>query len=76
VQWNSQSFAKLVLPNNDLIEKIVKSHTNDKNAYSADIIQGKGKALIVLLHGEPGVGKTSTAGKLSKLLVFSALTIA
>ncbi|KAJ5704061.1 hypothetical protein N7493_011199 [Penicillium malachiteum] len=28
---------------------------------SADLIQGKGKGLIILLHGEPGVGKTSTA---------------
>lgn len=28
---------------------------------SVDLIQGKGKGLIILLHGEPGVGKTSTA---------------
>ena len=26
-----------------------------------DLIQGKGKGLIILLHGVPGVGKTSTA---------------
>lgn len=26
-----------------------------------DLIPGKGKGLIVLLHGAPGVGKTSTA---------------
>ncbi|KAL8791965.1 MAG: hypothetical protein Q9195_005454 [Heterodermia aff. obscurata] len=26
-----------------------------------DLIRGKGKGLIILLHGEPGVGKTSTA---------------
>ena len=25
-----------------------------------DLIRGKGKGLIILLHGEPGVGKTST----------------
>ncbi|KAI2782628.1 P-loop containing nucleoside triphosphate hydrolase protein [Daldinia loculata] len=26
-----------------------------------DLVQGKGKGLTILLHGEPGVGKTSTA---------------
>ena len=26
-----------------------------------DLVRGKGKGLIILLHGEPGVGKTSTA---------------
>lgn len=28
---------------------------------SVDLVQGKGRGLIILLHGEPGVGKTSTA---------------
>lgn len=28
---------------------------------SMDLVRGKGKGLIILLHGEPGVGKTSTA---------------
>ncbi|KAJ8113299.1 hypothetical protein ONZ43_g5184 [Nemania bipapillata] len=28
---------------------------------SVDLVQGKGRGLIMLLHGEPGVGKTSTA---------------
>lgn len=26
-----------------------------------DLVKGKGKGLIILLHGAPGVGKTSTA---------------
>jgi len=29
--------------------------------YTADAIKGKGQGLLVLLHGPPGVGKTSTA---------------
>jgi hypothetical protein len=29
-----------------------------------DFIEGKGRGLIFLLHGEPGLGKTLTAGKL------------
>lgn len=28
---------------------------------SVDLVQGKGRGLIILLHGAPGVGKTSTA---------------
>lgn len=28
---------------------------------SVDLVQGKGRGLIILFHGEPGVGKTSTA---------------
>jgi signal recognition particle GTPase len=31
-----------------------------------DMMQSSGRGLIILLHGVPGVGKTSTAGKQSK----------
>lgn len=27
----------------------------------SDIVEGKGKGLVILLHGPPGVGKTLTA---------------
>lgn len=30
-------------------------------ASSMDLVKGKGKGLVILLHGVPGVGKTSTA---------------
>ena len=29
--------------------------------HNVDLVRGKGKGLIILLHGAPGVGKTSTA---------------
>jgi hypothetical protein len=38
-----------------------KSEGRGGSLPSVDLIQGKGKGLIILLHGEPGVGKTSTA---------------
>lgn len=39
-----------------------KAEINDREAsHDSDIVRGKGKGLIVLLHGAPGVGKTSTA---------------
>lgn len=34
---------------------------NDHVLSSVDLVQGKGRGLIILLHGAPGVGKTSTA---------------
>lgn len=41
-------------------------HTTKKSikTWSADSIEGKGEGLILLLHGQPGVGKTYTAGSL------------
>jgi ATP-dependent Lon protease len=35
--------------------------TTNGGLSSVDLVQGKGRGLIILLHGEPGVGKTSTA---------------
>ncbi|KAJ5938686.1 hypothetical protein N7466_001820 [Penicillium verhagenii] len=32
-----------------------------QNQFSMDVVPAKGKGLIILLHGAPGVGKTSTA---------------
>ncbi|KAJ5972395.1 uncharacterized protein N7479_002313 [Penicillium vulpinum] len=34
---------------------------NPHNQFSMDVVPGKGAGLIILLHGAPGVGKTSTA---------------
>jgi len=52
---------------------LVKNHerlSKDKDnsaVSSVDLIQGKGRGLIILLHGEPGVGKTSTAECVAEL---------
>lgn len=51
------------------IGSLVKNHFNNRNSdlddveasYDADLVRGKGKGLVILLHGAPGVGKTSTA---------------
>ena len=53
----------------DTVLALVKDHAlrpeeerNQNNAFSSvDFVRGKGKGLIILLHGESGVGKTSTA---------------
>ena len=39
----------------------IPSFEGGSGASHADLVRGKGKGLIILLHGAPGVGKTSTA---------------
>lgn len=74
---DKDGFKKLVLPkgHTKLVESLVQMHTRLPSApdtselstlsreFQMDLIRGKGKGLIILLHGAPGVGKTSTAGK-------------
>ncbi|KAF4630939.1 hypothetical protein G7Y89_g7191 [Cudoniella acicularis] len=64
-------FRQLVLPpgHTDVIEALIKTRKTPgkgvsgprRETFTADIVEGKGKGLIILLHGAPGVGKTSTA---------------
>ncbi|KAK8211519.1 hypothetical protein M8818_003172 [Zalaria obscura] len=44
-------------------DKISSAQTHGEAAtpFNADLVAGKGNGLIILLHGAPGVGKTSTA---------------
>ncbi|KAL8726302.1 MAG: hypothetical protein Q9166_006804 [cf. Caloplaca sp. 2 TL-2023] len=69
----SDGFEALILPPGvaRLVESLVKTHDPQntpsfaENEYGqkhqVDLVRGKGKGLIILLHGAPGVGKTSTA---------------
>ena len=67
----SSGFDDLVLPpgHKDTVEALVNRHsrsieaagTKSEAKTSMDLVTGKGKGLIILLHGAPGVGKTSTA---------------
>jgi len=54
----------LVLPQRtkNMISSLVRVHGTDRATFD-DVITGKGKGMIFLLHGEPGVGKTLTAGQ-------------
>lgn len=68
----SDGFKDLVLPEDhkQIVRALVKTHARgprsasgekDIPARQMDLVKGKGKGLIILLHGVPGVGKTSTA---------------
>jgi hypothetical protein len=71
IAQGSEGFGGLELPKGHqrMVEALVKEHLIKKEAYAKhgrstpgmDIVAGKGKGLIMLLHGAPGVGKTSTA---------------
>jgi hypothetical protein len=67
VIYNEKAFDKLVIDpyKKMIIETLVKNHdtTND-----IDIIEGKGKGLIFLLYGPPGVGKTLTSEAISEYM--------
>ncbi|KAK5127414.1 hypothetical protein LTR85_006753 [Meristemomyces frigidus] len=60
--WNPNCFDQLVLPaaQKDVVRALVSTHAQSSVGFD-DIVKGKGKGLILVLHGPPGVGKTLTA---------------
>ena len=74
VRYTAAGFDALVLPegHKKLLRAIVKNQVRDAKQilseqevnpeeFQMDLVKGKGKGLIILLHGAPGVGKTATA---------------
>ena len=74
VKNTAAGYEDLVLPDGHkkLLQAVVKNQVaeprqrpgereEDPDEFQMDVVQGKGKGLIILLHGAPGVGKTSTA---------------
>ncbi|KAF2738895.1 P-loop containing nucleoside triphosphate hydrolase protein [Polyplosphaeria fusca] len=68
VKWSGDTFdRRLVLKpqKKELIKALVTVHASTK-PHKSDIIEGKGKGLILLLHGSPGTGKTLTAESIAE----------
>ncbi|KAH7393971.1 P-loop containing nucleoside triphosphate hydrolase protein [Phaeosphaeria sp. MPI-PUGE-AT-0046c] len=63
VNWTTTAFDHLVMDKQykTMLRGLVEQHRSNKNKILADVIRGKGKGLVILLHGPPGVGKTLTA---------------
>ncbi|KAL4865369.1 hypothetical protein BDV12DRAFT_174767 [Aspergillus spectabilis] len=70
IDWNEEAFDSLVLPGNQksIVKALVESHTFCAAQNIDDVIQGKGKGLVAVLHGPPGTGKTLTAEGIAELL--------
>ncbi|KAF7510858.1 hypothetical protein GJ744_005958 [Endocarpon pusillum] len=62
IDWNMAAFDRLVLPANlkSVFLAIARSQSKSTDNFD-DIIEGKGRGVVMLLHGPPGVGKTLTA---------------
>lgn len=62
IKWNKDAFERLVLPDDqkELIMAFSESQLDGGDTFD-DVISGKGKGIICLLSGPPGVGKTLTA---------------
>ncbi|KAF2456390.1 P-loop containing nucleoside triphosphate hydrolase protein [Lineolata rhizophorae] len=67
VQWNKRAFRQIILAHHkkELIEALVSEHV--AMVYPADVVEGKGNGLIILLHGGPGTGKTLTAESVAEI---------
>jgi hypothetical protein len=68
VIWNLDAFSKLVMDihKRNIIHSLVKSHRNGAETFD-DVVRGKGKGLVGLLSGNPGVGKTLTAEVIAEI---------
>ncbi|KAI0852333.1 P-loop containing nucleoside triphosphate hydrolase protein [Daldinia vernicosa] len=65
IKWDETYFDQLVLnpATKRIVQAMVSMHTQrgQTSAGVDDIVEGKGKGLVLVLHGPPGVGKTLTA---------------
>ncbi|KAK8009935.1 ATPase family AAA domain-containing protein 3A-like [Apiospora arundinis] len=70
IVWNEHAYDSLVREPNkkEIVQALVESHKYHPTESIDDVIQGKGKGLVAVLHGPPGTGKTLTAEGISELL--------
>ena len=70
IEWNHDAFASIVLPKDHkwMVKGMVASHKFHAAKTIDDVVQGKGRGLVFLLHGPPGVGKTLTAEGIAEYL--------
>lgn len=62
IEWQTDAFKRLVLPENE--KELILGFTDSQRKHGDmfdDFIEGKGRGMVILLCGPPGVGKTLTA---------------
>jgi SpoVK/Ycf46/Vps4 family AAA+-type ATPase len=69
VVWSDDAFEALVTPpeQKELILAFAEAQAKNRTGFD-DFIQGKGKGIIMLPSGPPGVGKTLTAGSMAETM--------
>ena len=69
IEFNDSAFSNLVLPadQKELILAFAMSQVKFKDDFD-DVISGKGKGIIMLLSGGPGIGKTLTAESVAETM--------
>ncbi|KAI1821816.1 P-loop containing nucleoside triphosphate hydrolase protein [Xylaria intraflava] len=62
IKWDEKCFDSLVLDatTKRTVQALVSMHSKERENMD-DIVSGKGRGLVCVLHGPPGVGKTLTA---------------
>ena len=70
IEWNQGAFDSLIIPDDQkvVVKALVESHALEAKKNIDDVIQGKGRGLVAVLHGPPGTGKTLTAEGIAELL--------
>lgn len=68
IEWNSEAYTRLEVEDSlkKSLQALVGGHRKHSPGHKSDfddVIAGKGLGLVFLLSGEPGLGKTLTAGK-------------
>ncbi|KAJ5773144.1 hypothetical protein N7457_008040 [Penicillium paradoxum] len=72
IVWDTKAFDSLVLPHAQqdlkrLILGFARAQSSRRDTFD-DVIQGKGRGVIMLLKGPPGVGKTLTAESVAEVM--------
>ncbi|KAH6716209.1 ATPase [Leptodontidium sp. MPI-SDFR-AT-0119] len=77
IEWNVNAFKSLALPGNHKELLLAFAQTQgDSAAQFDDVIEGKGKGMVVLLEGPPGLGKTLTVEALAEKMKIPIYRIA
>lgn len=77
ITWNENAFESLVLKEDtkSILKALVQSQKSNSAKNIDDVIRGKGKGLVAVLHGPPGTGKTLTAEGIAELLKYPLYTV-